>query len=369
MKHLVINALLFSIAVLVTSKAVAQTEVVENKLLLKVDDASLIVETKKSLGVDWNLNVETKKTLPLIPNFPIFAKNLLLMTELEMISLKEEYYGLPVEGVSIKSALPIVEGDMMILTDAPFIKKIGTNGDSTLFTTYDENHKATSKYSVYIADSKGRVHCTIADVLDGVTSPIITQRYQILIDVSGSMDGFMPDVKQAVSHFINAMDKSAFCRVATFSSSYQVYRGNNGYKGWQPCDASFWSWTTILQPNGSTEAFNALQKSYTDLSEPHPALAKDAELLSALVVLSDGDGLTQTQIDPVKAMKAEIPTLTYFAGNENHTAYTQFSDQYLSAAAGVNIQDAFTRFSETAIYARKYTPGNCKSSLAQTSAP
>lgn len=264
-----------------------------------------------------------------------------------------------VNGYRINGAVPLIDQNLILITNAHTLEIHAVRQGKVILTGFDEHGNPIENLKVDALEGSGDVNCLATEALRlSKTSPV-QARFQVLMDVSGSMEDSMGDVIAASLNFINGVPRNAYCRVVAYNNSYSVVDANNGYGGWKLCEAKNWN-LSRLKASGGTNSTTALLQSFADLTAHHPYfLPKEATMISGLVVITDGDGVNAGDIATIKKTKNDIPVFAYFEGHETSTSYEQWVERYLSASDGVDVVNAFQTFSNTYLNARVVDPGVC----------
>ncbi|MEO9899122.1 MAG: hypothetical protein ABJF05_22315 [Paracoccaceae bacterium] len=309
-----------------------------------------------TLKVEIDLSGNGKRELKNI--IPVFGE-LARYSGAQLSELERTLKGTEILGVPMQTVKAFKGENIVFMSNAADVTFLKSEGGKYVVVAYDENGNIMKNPTIFIGQPNGSVNCATTSGLKLAKHSPVQARFQVLMDVSGSMDDSMGDVIAASMNFINGVPRNAYCRVVAYNNSYSVVDANNGYGGWKLCEAKNWN-LSRLKASGGTDSTSALVQSFADLKSQHPYfLPQNATMISGLVVITDGDGVNAGDIATIKNTKNDIPVFAYFEGHETSTSYEQWVERYLSASDGVDVVNAFQTFANTYLNARVVDPGVC----------
>lgn len=309
-----------------------------------------------TLKVEIDLSGDGRRELKnMIPVFGDLAR----YSGSQIVELERKLEGTEILGVAMQTVKAFKGENIVFMSNAADVTFLKSDGGKYVVVAYDENGNVMKNPTIFIGQSNGNVSCATTSGLRLAKHSPVQARFQVLMDVSGSMKDSMGDVIAASLNFINGVPRNAYCRVVTYNSSYSVVDADNGFGGWKLCEAKNWN-LSRLKASGGTDSTSALLRSFADLKAVHPYfLPNNATMVSGLVVITDGDGVDGSEIANIVSTKGDIPVFAYFEGHETSTSYERWVERYLSASDGSNVRTAFQTFANTYLSARVVDPGMC----------
>ncbi|MGV7222894.1 MAG: vWA domain-containing protein [Nitrospinales bacterium] len=145
----------------------------------------------------------------------------------------------------------------------------------------------------------------------------------LLVDASGSMNGFMPDVKISAKKFMNKMPKGVACSVSAFNG-HLIPLGKAGTR----CD-EFGPHLDTIQANGYTAIYTSLLETVRDIKK---RTVNKPDIKPLIVVITDGgnnDSVSkQTVVNALKGTNAT--TFVYWAGLSDKVPLANIANYELS---------------------------------------
>jgi len=139
--------------------------------------------------------------------------------------------------------------------------------------------------------------------------------FDILLDRSGSMSGFIDDVQGASADLMNKLPGNAKCRVTSFNNKFKRHSTD-----FLPCSPNLHKLNS-LKAGGGTKIFEPLLESYSELA----ALTGK---LTAVVVITDGVGHSKISKDRITKSKS-APTYVYWLGNYKEDRLRGIADTFI----------------------------------------
>lgn len=177
-------------------------------------------------------------------------------------------------------------------------------------------------------------------VPDGTTLPI-----NILIDISGSMEGHLDDVLAATKTFLSILPEYAHCRIFVFNESVQeLTPGNTAL----PCANTAHVLNQRLEASGGTELFKALDYSFEQNQSAIPSW--ELGMPNLTLVITDGIDtgiLQQERLIATTTWKVAMDAylFVFWAGNAEPERLKGLAD--LQIDAGADLKGALERFFES----------------------
>lgn len=294
--------------------------------------------------------------------FPPFGP-LATLTEDELARLIDYFRSVMIDGHGIGAALPVLDRNAILLSPAAQVEVLGAFDGGQVIVTRDAFGVPTADPLWYVTP-EGDVLCTFGTSVTSPTQARVVPRFQLLLDVSGSMAPVEADLQAAASRFVADMPETAWCRVSLYNGAYRALDTGNGTRGWKPCQAESWSWGAITA-EGGTESTGALLSAFIDIAAPHPMpLAPGSHVLTGLVVISDGDGVQPGEIETLRQRKGDTPVLVHFMGESSTASYRSWVNQMTQGSDGAAVRQSVKAFADTFLAARVIDTKACASGLS-----
>ncbi len=277
------------------------------------------------------------------------------MSEVDQARLAEQLIGWSAYGVKIQSAAALPGINRLIGSGAAQLDVLEVLPDnSVVVLARDENGAPALDSEVFLIEPTGNVLCTLREKLAFAESARGRQYYEVLLDVSGSMEYALDETKRAALSFIDRMGTNAQCRVSYYNDKYKVQGvlyGTSG--GWRPCAAANFDLSS-LEAGGGTESTGALLSALRELAKP----TLDSSV-KALFVATDGDGIDDGELEQIRGQKGAVPVFVYFAGEYSAQRYEQWVERFIFGDAAADVEGAFVEFSDRFVNAQVVNPNSC----------
>lgn len=235
--------------------------------------------------------------------------------------------GRPVgEGFAVESAHDVV---------------VGFSGGSVEIVRTGEGGEAALSLLTLFKDDQGRIVAPEPDQLTVVTpegEPLCFEQqsalasgmlegmwFFLLLDRSGSMSGYIPDVLATARAFLDALPESAHCSVYSFADSWITHSPGSRAR---PCRADAFN-LGGLEAGGGTDLFTPLSHIYRHFGED----SEYAAWQRAVIAITDGrvsgsygEGGDATSL---AGLKGETLTFVYWLGDHNEAGLQSLADSYI----------------------------------------
>ena len=187
------------------------------------------------------------------------------------------------------------------------------------FIHKDGRHRSLIPSMITAHTETGANRCFSVEPIGGEFNPIIAQ---ILIDRSGSMNGFMSDVRSSLTDFANVVPPNTRCRMVSFAATTREHTA-----GFQLCRGGPQTLSN-LRAGGGTNLFPALREGYAAL---------DAEETGQkfMMVITDGEDTSSEDLASVIAAKT-AKTFVLWAGNQRPAFLGNLPDATLNTGGDIS---------------------------------
>lgn len=172
-------------------------------------------------------------------------------------------------------------------------------------------------------------------VPDGTSLPI-----SILIDVSGSMDGHIEDIKSAIRHFLSILPPFARCRIFTFNENVSELT-----RGTMDCRNSAAVLHQDLNVGGNTELFNALDFVFEENKSAVPSWERGMPNITLVITDGIDSGILpkdRSIVTNTRKVAMDNHLFVFWAGNFKPEHLKGLAD--LQVSAGSDLKGELERF-------------------------
>lgn len=174
------------------------------------------------------------------------------------------------------------------------------------------------------------------DIFAPGSTSTIPMTFAVLMDRSGSMAGYMDEMRHAASGFIDALPDRAACLVGAFSEGAASFGPDEGF-GYFQCRAQNFPMSG-LQAGGGTDLFRSLEHLYDWMDQD--ALQGHQR---AVIIITDGAVNRNMEREAeVIAAKGDVVTFVYFLGGDEERFLQSLADSYLGHEG--DLRDELPRF-------------------------
>ncbi|MEL6688604.1 MAG: vWA domain-containing protein [Pseudomonadota bacterium] len=182
-----------------------------------------------------------------------------------------------------------------------------------------------------------------SNAIDFTLTPFSASRLSasavVMVDASGSMDRYMPEVIQAANTLFDALPEHISCEALVFETGYRWYG-----TGQSECSSNSVSLTAI-SASGTTNLYTAMTAAYERLN------GRDNDVVKTLIVLTDGMPSDEEKQPEAFAAKQDVQTIFLWLGDQSGDAEARFSsiaDAYVEDSDGAwrHLEEYFEVYSE-----------------------
>ncbi|MDJ0922257.1 MAG: VWA domain-containing protein [Henriciella sp.] len=161
----------------------------------------------------------------------------------------------------------------------------------------------------------------------------------IMLDASGSMNGYMPQVVSAANALYDELPEHFRCEALAFESEHTWYGSPS-----LACNSRNVS-IPAIQANGGTNLFTAMAAAYRRLN------TRPDDVIKTLIVLTDGAPGDRSIRSEAQAQKGDVQTIFIWLGDKSQSAESQFlglADAYVDDPEGAwrHLDQIFSVYSD-----------------------
>lgn len=308
--------LIAAIILVAATFAVGQAQELKIKIIERAEHRAPVIIIQSLFNFERNISLKIKTD-------PKLDVSDILIETLSKIGMTDEH------GVRIESGFDIDRQNSLVVGysggTAEIIKTAQSPNGLLIITSFKD---ASGKFVSPPAD-KIAIYSTSGEKLcfeyETTQQAAPKMGIAILLDRSGSMKGYIEEVKKAAQDFLNILPASAECAVGSFNTNLTY-----GHPNYQSCSGGGFGFEAI-QAGGSTDIFTPLKDVYTTLSSSY-----FQDYQKAVIIVTDGYALENLDLkQELLGLKKDVLTLVYFIGGEKKDELEGLTDHFISGGVGI----------------------------------